>query len=69
MDLSRIKVEDWLIFAKKYPGALSFLEGRALWNEYHHLKSIPAEMMNEWQEKRFQELDVWYENISKGGME
>ena len=64
MDLSKLNEHDLAVLEKQYPSAYSFLQRRALWNEYWLLlkSHIP---LNDWQQNRLRELQSWVDSIEK----
>jgi len=60
MDLQRITGNDWSTFMEKYNDAYMYLLRCSLINEYSELCSIRPVDRNEYQAKRFNELDNIY---------
>ena len=56
MDLSTISESAWQWFEKTYPDAHSFLLRESLYGEWQHLRNRPIGSLNDWGEKRLEEL-------------
>jgi len=53
---------DWDDFEKQYPRAFYFLGRRSLINERNNL--FIRNKLNEWETKRFAELNQWYRDMT-----
>lgn len=65
MNLSFVYGEDWAAFEKKFKPAAAWLLHRQLHNEYIYLKRLKKAKRNEWQQKRFAELDGHFKIIAR----